>query len=90
MSCSVCAGYSSYNCPCCGKDTRIIECPDCENGLRYYSIDIKTGEEKQVTKAAYLILPFDEDDARQEKKRYYQGDIVKCRTCDGDGVIAEE
>lgn len=30
MSCSVCAGYSSENCPCCSEDLDVIECPECE------------------------------------------------------------
>lgn len=30
MSCSVCEGYSSYNCPCCGPQIEKIVCPECD------------------------------------------------------------
>ena len=63
MSCSVCAGHSSYNCPCCGSGSvNWVECPDCEKGLTYHSISIRSGKEVKVTAVAYQILPFDEDD----------------------------
>ena len=90
MSCSVCAGYSSYNCPCCGEELRMVECPDCEAGVQFFSFNIKTRQFVKVTKVAFQILPFDEDDARHERKTYCQGDIRKCETCNGEGMIPEE
>lgn len=87
MSCSVCAGYSNYSCPYCGESTRMTDCPDCEDGLQYFSFNIKTREFVKVTELAFQILPFDEDDARQEKKHYCQGDIKRCPTCNGEGKV---
>lgn len=89
MSCSVCAGHSSYNCPCCGGGVRMVECPDCEDGMEYYSFNIKTRQFVRVTAVAYQILPFDEDDAESEGKHYCQGDVRRCRTCGGEGEIPE-
>ena len=91
MSCSVCAGHSSYNCPCCGSGSvNWVECPDCEKGLTYHSISIRSGKEVKVTAVAYQILPFDEDDARHNRQNYYQGDIRCCKTCGGEGMIPED
>lgn len=89
MSCSVCAGYSSYNCPCCSEEVKMIECPDCEDGFHYFSFNIRTRQFVRVTKIAYQILPFDENDAEHEGKNYCQGDVMKCPTCEGMGEIPE-
>ena len=90
MSCSVCAGYSSYNCPCCGEEPRMIACPDCEDGMEYWSFNIKSRTFVRVTPIAYQLLPFDEDDARAEGKNYCQADIRRCPTCQGEGRIPED
>lgn len=90
MSCSVCAGYSSYNCPACGGGVRMVDCPDCEDGLQYFLYNIHNGKEIKCTALAYQIQPFDEDDARAERKNYCQGDIRRCPTCKGEGEIPED
>ena len=89
MSCSVCAGYSDQNCPCCGMDVRMVECPDCEDGFEYYAFNIKTRQMSRCDKITFMILPYDEDDARNEGKNYCQGCIEPCRTCKGEGEIPE-
>lgn len=68
----------------------MVKCPDCEDGFHYFSFNIYTRQFVKVTKIAYQILPFDEDDARYEGKVYCQGDVRKCRTCNGDGEVSEE
>lgn len=90
MSCSVCAGYSSYNCPCCGEEVRMVDCPDCYNGHVYWAFDTIKREFTQTTPLAYSILPIDEDDAKYSGKRYCQGSVEICRTCMGEGMIPEE
>lgn len=87
MSCSVCAGHDSYNCPCCSPKVQIMTCPECDNGYQYYAFDVIARKFVRVTELAYQILPFDEDDAYFEKKRYCQGCIEKCRKCNGEGEI---
>ena len=90
MSCSVCAGYSSYNCPCCGEDVRMMECPDCGgNGVRYLAFHITERRFKEVTELAFTILPQDEDEARYMRNKWCQGDIKRCPTCKGEGEIPE-
>ena len=90
MSCSICAGHSSYNCPCCGEEARMVDCPDCEgNGVVYYAFHITERRFKKVTELAYTILPQDEDEARYMRGKWCQGDILKCPTCKGEGEIPE-
>lgn len=88
MSCSVCAGYSSHNCPCCGED-RMTSCPDCNGtGLApYMAFDIIDRKFVEVTELAWLILPADEDEAEEHTMRYCKADIQACRTCGGVGEI---
>lgn len=91
MSCSVCAGYSSYNCPCCGEDVRMMECPDCEGeGFHYYAFDTQHRRFKKVAELAFTILPADEDVARSLGLRWCQGIVKKCPTCKGEGEIPED
>ena len=89
MSCAVCAGYSSHNCPCCSEDVVMVECPDCEAGMIYTAFNIKTRKEVRVTETTYMLLPFDEDCAEYDGKRYCQGEIRMCRRCKGEGMIPE-
>lgn len=91
MSCSVCAGHSSYNCPCCGEDVRMVDCPDCDGtGYYFYAFNIQSRKCKRVTQSAYEILPVDEDDANGMSAIWCQGDILPCDTCKGDGEIPED
>ena len=92
MSCAVCAGHSSYNCPCCGEDVRMIECPDC-NGTGhtpFMAFDIIKRIDVPVTELAYLILPDDEDEANYFRKRYCKQELDTCPTCRGLGEIPED
>jgi len=91
MSCSVCAGHSSYNCPCCSEEVRMIPCPDCDaKGVVYHAFHIGERKFKKVTELAYTILPPDEDDARFMRGKWCQGGIEVCPTCRGEGEIPED
>lgn len=87
MSCSVCAGYSSYNCPCCSEEPAPVPCPDCSDGYAYYAGIVGSVGRTRVTKLAYMMLPYDEVDARAMKNKYYQGDIEECPRCGGEREI---
>lgn len=91
MSCEVCAGYSSYNCPYCGDATRVIVCPDCEGSgyAPYKAFDLVTRKAVPVTELAYRMLPEDEDVAKRLRMRYCKMDIEICPTCKGVGEIPE-
>lgn len=91
MSCSVCAGYSSHDCPCCGEDVRMITCPDC-NGTGYAShraLNIHTRAEVEVTAMCWIFLPDNEDIAAQRGENYCRMPKEKCPTCKGEGEIPE-
>lgn len=38
----------------------MVECPDCEAGVQFFSFNIKTRQFVKVTKVAFQILPLDE------------------------------
>ena len=92
MSCSVCAGYSSYNCPCCGEEPRMIVCPDCQGSgyTPYMAFDVRTRKTTPVSELAYEILPIDEDEALSRGMRYCKVEIEICHTCGGSGEIPED
>lgn len=94
MSCSVCAGYSDHNCPCCGEEARMVECPDCGGmgTLPYLAFDMRTGTTYPVTEAAWMTLPEDKDEAEYMRKHTYKyGDGgCECPTCHGEGEILED
>ena len=92
MSCSVCAGYSDYNCPCCGEEVKMITCPDCQGSgyTPYMAFDIKTRKTTPVSELAYDILPIDENEAKSMGMRFCKVEIEICRTCNGSGEIPED
>ena len=85
MSCSVCAGYDDQNCPCCSEGPVLIPCPECTDGYAYFAGIVGRPEARvKVTKLAYMMLPYDEDDAKDLRQRYYQIDIEVCPVCEGE------
>lgn len=88
MSCSVCAGHDSYNCPCCGE-SHTTTCPDCQGSgyTPYLAYDILAKKDVPVTKSAYDILPIDEDAADVMGMRFCKQEIGICPTCGGVGQI---
>lgn len=91
MSCSVCAGYSSYNCPCCGEEVVMVDCPDCKGTgfAPYKAFHIHRREEVEVTELCWTLLPEDEDAAFDLGENYCQMPRETCRTCKGEGEIPE-
>lgn len=88
MSCSVCAGYDDHNCPCCGEGPVMIPCPECTDGYAYYAGIVGQPEARvKVTKLAYMMLPYDEDDAKDLRQKYYQIDIKFCPVCEGEQEV---
>ena len=93
MSCSVCLGYSSTKCPCCGE-THSHVCSDC-NGkgvTPWLAWDMEAGEAVEVSESYWHTLSDDEDEARGAKQRYYRYEEggYRCRTCNGDGRVPVE
>lgn len=94
MSCSVCAGYSSHNCPVCGEEVRMVECPDCGGmgRLPYLAYDMRTGRVLPVTETTWVMLPEDKTEAESRRMHSFKyGDGgCECPTCKGMGEIPEE
>lgn len=91
MSCSVCRGYDSDNCPCCGEDMDIIDCPNC-NGTGeadWQVFDVKTRETVDCSEIAYHYAAEDEDEAEFLGKRYCRLSC-ECQTCKGNGSVYQD
>lgn len=92
MSCSVCEGHDSYNCPCCGRQVRT--CPECGGTGKtpYLAYDLRTNRVSEVPEIVWLTLPEDEDEARRTNRHTFQfedgGD--RCPACHGDGTVPED
>ena len=88
--CEVCAGYSAYKCPVCGKQQEKITCPDCkgtgEGDWRVY--DILDDVILSVSKDVYCMAAEDEETAEQLKQRFCRYSCT-CPTCKGEGDILE-
>ena len=92
MSCSVCAGYDSSNCPCCGETIQMVICPDCHGtGMRKHrAFHIHRRVTAEVTETTWQILPKDEDDAMVRGEIWCRFPREKCPTCKGEGEIPDE
>lgn len=90
MSCEVCAGYSSYNCPVCGGEDSMSICPNCKGtGEADWKVfDIKQRVVVRCTELAYIYAADSEDEAEAQGKRYCKENNI-CETCDGLGEIQE-
>lgn len=91
MSCSVCAGHDTYNCPVCGEAVRMETCPDCKGtGLAPYKAwHIHRHVAVEVTYLTWLMIPKDEDDAFTKGENWCRMDREQCPTCKGNGEIPE-
>ena len=89
MSCSVCMGTNSSHCPVCGENWEKTTCMKCRGyGLmNCYALDIRTGEELDVTPETFVALPETEEQARHMGKWYIQGDAEECSKCNGSGEV---
>lgn len=92
MSCSVCAGHDTYNCPVCGEAVRMETCPDCKGtGLAPYKAwHIHRHVAAEVTYLTWLMIPKDEDEAYMKGENWCRMERETCPTCKGDGEIPEE
>lgn len=92
MSCPVCAGHDTYNCPCCGEDVRMETCPDCKGTgyAPYKAWHIHRHVETEVTKETWLIIPKDEDEALAKGENWCRMERETCPTCKGMGEIPED
>lgn len=90
MSCSVCAGHDTYNCPCCSEEVNMIECPDCKGtGEGDYKVFDRIDRiAVRCDKIAYYYSPDDEDAASAMGRRYCRLSCT-CQTCKGEGEIPE-
>ena len=88
MSCEVCAGYSTYNCPVCGEQARMMTCPDC-NGTGegdWKVFDVVKRMVINCPKLAYDLAPDSEDKAIEMGKRFCRESNI-CQTCKGVGEL---
>lgn len=95
MSCSVCQGYDSHKCPCCGDSVRVTECPDCHGlGITpWRAVNMETKEIIEVTHGEWILMLEEEDALVLPEKplfcRYDEGGD-RCPTCYGEGVIPKD
>ena len=91
MSCTVCRGHDSYNCPCCGE-AHMTTCPDCKGSGYgpYKAWHIHERRTVECTSLAWLILPRDEDEAVARGENFCRMQRDYCHTCHGDGEIPIE
>ena len=89
MSCSVCMGTNSSSCPVCGERWEKVTCMKCRGlgTINSYAINLRTGEDMDVTAETFLALPLTEEDARRLGQWYCQGDAEECDKCDGAGEV---
>lgn len=92
MSCAVCAGYSSYNCPVCGEEGRMVTCPDCKGTgyAPYKAWHIHRRVSTDVTEATWRMIPKDEDEAYEKGENWCRMDRTFCPTCHGEGEVHED
>lgn len=92
MSCSVCAGTSSHDCPCCSEPMDVVPCPECGGWgyTKFFAINIHTRKIVEVTGEAYCAMPDDEDVALFDNKNYCQHDAKECKVCGGRGEVYQD
>lgn len=88
MSCVVCVGHDTQNCPVCSESQAEI-CPQCQGSgyTPYMAFDRIKRVCVPVTELAYTILPDDEDEAERMRKRFCKVEIEICPRCRGLGEI---
>jgi hypothetical protein len=82
-------GTNSQSCPVCGEQWERVICMKCRGlGLmNCFAIDIRTGEDVDVTPETFIALPETEDKARKKGGWYIQGDAEECSKCGGAGEV---
>ena len=90
MSCDVCRGTNSSECPVCGRERwERVTCPKCEGiGLeRCWAMSMRTGDEIEVSVGTYLALAEDMLEAKAKGEHYYRCDADECELCGGRGEV---
>lgn len=81
--CTVCSGYTHYDCPCCSESYTLVRCDACGGwGKTFWACDNETGDVFQVTEAKFLSLPGEDENARITQ--YCE---EHCEECDGCGEV---
>lgn len=90
MSCSVCAGYSSSNCPVCGE-SHIVDCPECYgSGINHnLAFNIHTRQDVKVNEITWMMLPATEEEAEKKGQNYCRSE-ENCPYCKGIGQVRKE
>jgi len=91
MSCSVCAGHDTYNCPCCGDELSVATCPECGgDGIDHrLAFNIVTREFVKVEPITWQVLPKTEDEAEAMRWNYCQAE-ENCPFCKGLGEVYQD
>ena len=90
--CDVCRGTNSSRCPVCGEQDELVICPEC-GGTGYglcWAIDLRTGNEVEVTAETYVILPDDIQEAQRKGNHYSKSYADDCELCMGRGEVWED
>ena len=91
MSCSVCRGYDSHDCPYCAAESTIERCPVCSGtGIdQRLAFNIHTRKFVKVTEIAWLMLPKTEEEAEARGQNYCRTE-ENCPFCKGLGEVRKE
>jgi DnaJ-class molecular chaperone len=91
MSCTVCQGYDTQNCPVCGETLQVVPCPECDGtGVdQRLAFNIRTRLFVEVNKLTWLILPSDEDRAEAMGWNYCRAE-ENCPFCKGIGEVHKD
>lgn len=92
MSCVVCAGHDTYNCPVCSEAFDVVTCPECGGfgETDFLAFNIETRKFVRVSAYTFHSLYKDEDVARFNHQHYCQGDATECRLCGGKGEVYQD
>jgi hypothetical protein len=88
MSCNVCRGYDSHDCPVCGIDSTIEKCPECEGtGVNHrLAFNIKTRQFVEVNPLTWMLLPVTEEQAEAKDWNFCRAE-ENCPYCKGLGEV---
>ena len=91
MSCIVCMGYDTQNCPVCGDHYEVIACPECEGrGVNMrLAFNIRTRQFVEVTPLTWQVLPSTEDRAEAMGWNYCRAED-NCPHCKGFGEVYKD
>lgn len=88
MSCAVCLGYDSQNCPVCSEPVEVVTCQECGGtGLNQrLAFNIRTRLFVEVTPLTWQMLPSTEERAEAMGWNYCRAED-DCPYCKGFGEL---